>query len=282
MEITAHTRALGLLGYPVTHSKSPEMLNEVCRILEIPAVYLAFQVEPSQLKEAVAGLRSLHFIGFNVTIPHKVAIIPYLDELDDTAQEIGAVNTVVNRNGKWIGYNTDGVGYLRSLQEEYELPLDQQTVTILGAGGAARAVSITLAKAGVKEIIIANRTLENANSLAKVVGNWTTTSTVSLTDAGQSINRSSLLINTTSIGMTPNVEGVPIPRAYLHKNLIVSDLVYRPRITSLLAAADKIGAKTHTGLGMLLHQAAVAVELWFGKKAPTGAMRAILEKEDSK
>ncbi len=281
MNITAHTRALGLLGYPVTHSKSPEMLNEVCRLLGVPAVYLAYPVEPAQLKEAITGLRALQFIGFNVTIPHKVAIIPYLDEIDDTAREIGAVNTVVNRGGKLVGYNTDGIGYLRSLQEEHQINMEEQTVTILGAGGAARAVAATLAKAGVKEIIIANRTVERADELAQVVRQWTKVSTVSINDAGKSIARSGLVINTTSVGMVPFVEEIPVPEGYLHRELIVSDLVYRPRVTKLLAAANQVGAKTHTGLGMLLHQAAVAVELWLDKTAPITEMRAILEKEDT-
>ncbi|WP_028776310.1 shikimate dehydrogenase [Shimazuella kribbensis] len=280
MKLTATTRPLGLIGHPVSHSKSPEMLNEVCKILGIPAVYLAYAVEPNQLEEAVRGMKALGFIGFNVTIPHKVAIIPFLDELDDTAAEIGAVNTVVNQDGKLIGYNTDGVGYLRSLTEETAFSLRDKTVTILGAGGAARAVSITLAKAGVKELFIANRTVEKAEQLSEVVTKWTRASGVSLHESNEEIAKSHLLVNTTSIGMTPSEEHSPIPLEYLHPALLVSDLIYRPKETKLLQRAASIGASTHGGLGMLLYQAAVAVEHWFGQKAPIAQMRTILENGD--
>ncbi|MCH5583786.1 shikimate dehydrogenase [Shimazuella sp. AN120528] len=279
MNITAHTRPLGLIGYPVTHSKSPEMLNEVCRILGIPAAYLAYPVKPGDLEEAVKGMRALNFIGFNVTIPHKVAIMPYLDELDDTAKEIGAVNTVVNKDGKLIGYNTDGVGYLRSLQEETAVSLQDKTVTILGAGGAARAVSITLAKAGVKEIFIANRTQQKAEKLAESLCIFTRARSVSLSEAQGVIAKSDLLVNTTSIGMSPHTDQTPISADFLHAGLLVSDLIYRPKDTKLLTSAKQMGAQTHGGLGMLLYQAAVAVEHWFGKPAPVAQMRAILEKE---
>jgi shikimate dehydrogenase len=280
MKITAYTHPFGLIGYPVTHSKSPEMLNEVCKILDIPATYLAYSVKPENLAEAVAGMRALNFIGFNVTIPHKVAIIPYLDQLDETAQEIGAVNTVVNQEGRLIGYNTDGVGYLRSLQEETAFTLKNKTVTIIGAGGAARAVSITLAKAGVKEIFVANRTLTRAEELVKALCVFTNAEAVPLQSVQNKITISDLLINTTSIGMSPHTDQTPIPADFLHRNLLVSDLIYRPKDTKLLQAAKKIGATTHGGLGMLLHQAAVALEHWFEKTAPIAQMRAILEKED--
>jgi shikimate dehydrogenase len=280
VKITAYTRSLGLLGYPVTHSKSPEMLNEVCNILGIPATYLAYGVKPEDMAEAVKGMRALNFIGFNVTIPHKVAIIPYLDELDETAKEIGAVNTVVNRDGRLIGYNTDGVGYLRSLQEETAFSLQDKTVTILGAGGAARAVSITLAKAGVTEMFVANRTLEKAEELANVLRTFTSAKAVPIQEAQKKIAKSNLLVNTTSIGMSPDTHQTPVPAGFLHAELLVSDLIYRPKETKLLQTAKKIGAKTHGGLGMLLHQAAVAAEHWFGETAPVTQMRAILENED--
>ncbi|MXQ53513.1 shikimate dehydrogenase [Shimazuella alba] len=280
MNITANTRPLGLLGYPVTHSKSPQILNEVCRILGIPATYMAYSVCPDHLKEAVNGMRVLNFIGFNVTIPHKVAIIPYLDELDETAEEIGAVNTVLNKDGKLIGYNTDGVGYLRSLQEETAFSLKNKIVTILGAGGAARAVSITLAKAGAAKVFIANRTQSKAEELANVLGTFTSASAVALLQAHEKIAESHLLVNTTSIGMSPHTEVMPVPADYLHPKLLVSDLIYRPEETKLLLSAKQIGARTHGGLGMLLHQAAVAVEHWFNETAPILQMRAILENED--
>jgi shikimate dehydrogenase len=280
MKITAYTRPLGLIGSPVTHSKSPQMLNKVCEILDIPATYLAYAVEPARLQEAVMGMKALGFIGFNVTIPHKVAIIPFLDELDDTAKEIGAVNTVVNDNGRLVGFNTDGVGYLRSLQEETSFSIEDKSITIIGAGGAARAVSITLAKSGAKEIIIANRTLEKAAELADIANKWTKATAVPLEAIKPSIAGSQLLVNTTSIGMSPNIDESPILMNFLHRDLLVSDLIYRPRETKLLQYAKSVGALTHGGLGMLLYQAAVAVEHWFNQSPPVNQMRAILENED--
>lgn len=279
MNITATTRPLGLLGYPVAHSKSPQMLNRVCEILNIPAVYLAYAVAPEQLPQAVAGMRAMGFIGFNVTIPHKVAIIDLLDELDETALEIGAVNTVVQRDGKLIGYNTDGIGYLRSLQEETNVDLTGKTVTLLGAGGAARAVATTLAKAGIAKLVIANRTVSKAEELAAMTSKWTTTEAIGMENIADTICHTQLLVNTTSLGMSPNIDASPIATELLHSKLLVSDLIYRPRETKLLQAASAVGAQTHGGLGMLLHQAAVAVEHWFDQAAPLKEMWEILERE---
>lgn len=277
MKITAQTRPLGLIGHPVSHSKSPLMMNAAIKKQQAPFVYLAYDIVPQQLKQAVQGLRTLQFQGFNVTIPHKVAIMDYMDEIDETAEAIGAVNTVVKRNGKWIGTNTDGLGYLRSLQEEMNLNLTEQRVVIIGAGGAARAIGYVLAKAGVAHITIINRTIYKAEHLATHLSQWSNGIEVrSLADAKVQIKKATCVINTTSVGMHPHVEEMPIDADWLHEDCIVSDLIYTPSRTKLLHAAKDKGARIHNGMGMLLYQAAIAYEHWTGNKAPVATMRAAL------
>jgi shikimate dehydrogenase len=274
--ISSKTKLVGLLGHPVHHSQSPIMHNTAFARKQLDYAYVAFDVEPEQLDEAVAGIRALGLRGVNVTIPHKVAIMPMLDEIDPLAKRIGAVNTVVNDNGRLIGYNTDGTGYVRSLIEETGLDLRERVVTLLGAGGAARAVAFTLAEQGVKEIRIINRSRERAALLAEHLGAIVPTSVVDPDQASRVIADASLLINTTSIGMYPHVDEMPVPVEWLHPGLIVSDLIYNPLETKLLRQAKQIGAKTHSGVGMFVNQGALAFELWTGEQAPSEVMREIV------
>lgn len=273
----AGTGVVGLIGHPVGHSKSPEMMNRAFRACGLPFVYLAFDVAPSELGAAVRGMRALGFRGWNVTIPHKVAILEHLDEVEETAREIGAVNTVVSRDGRLIGYNTDSEGYLRSLVAETGLELAGQRVLILGAGGAARAVTHALADSGVESITIANRTREKAERLAKSLGRKVDARAVSLTELKRVVPETTLLVQTTSVGMYPKTEAIPIDPSLLHAGMTVSDLIYRPRKTLLLREAEARGARVHGGLGMLLHQAALAFEKWMGRPAPVEVMRDALE-----
>lgn len=277
MNITSQTGIVGLLGHPVSHSKSPEIMNAALQQLELPYVYVACDVEPTELAQVVARLRACKWRGWNVTIPHKVNIIPYLDRLDASAAEIGAVNTVVNQAGELVGYNTDGAGYVRSLTEENNLLLSEQRVVIIGAGGAARAVGYALATAGVKQITVINRTLAKAEELAHHLSQWTQTSATAILNAQREVEVATLVINTTSVGMSPHIDVTPINPMWLQPHHIVSDLVYHPRHTALLQGAQTRGAVTHTGLGMLLHQAAIAFELWFHQPAPIQLMRRVLE-----
>lgn len=273
----AGTGVVGLIGHPVGHSKSPEMINRAFRACGLPFVYLAFDVPPSELGTAVSGMRALGFRGWNVTIPHKVAVLEYLDEVEETAREIGAVNTVVSRDGRLIGYNTDSEGYLRSLVDETGLELAGQKVLILGAGGAARAVAHALAVAGVESITIANRTREKAERLAESLSRKVDARAVSLSELERVVGETTLLLQTTSVGMYPETEAIPIDPSLLHDRMTVSDLIYRPRKTLLLREAEARGARIHGGLGMLLHQAALAFEKWMGKPAPVDVMREALE-----
>jgi shikimate dehydrogenase len=277
LKITSQTSTLALIGHPVTHSKSPAIMNAILADLQLPYVYLAYDVAPKSLKQAVDGMKTLSFHGFNVTLPHKVAIMEHLEEIDLQAKGVGAVNTVVWRDGKYVGYNTDGIGYLHSLLEEIPLCLAEQRVFLLGTGGAARAVAYTLATEGVSQMIIANRTLPKAEILADELRRFTKTKAVLTTAAQKEVEAATLVINATPIGMAPKQREMPLPPAWLHAHMIVSDLVYHPRKTAFLQMAQAKGARIHTGLGMLLHQAALAFTLWTGYPAPIPLMRTALQ-----
>lgn len=272
----SRTGLFALIGDPVGHSKSPDMMNAALREVQLPNVYLAFKVAPSHLQDAVAGFCALGVKGWNVTIPHKVAIMDYLDAVDETAQAIGAVNTVVYENGKWVGYNTDGPGYLRSLEEEWSLPFSQLNVVIVGAGGAARAVGYTLAKAGVPHITVLNRTPAKAEALGRHLSSLTQSEARSLNEGRKAIEKADLIINTTSVGMVPRCDETPVPVEWLGRGQYVSDLIYHPQETVLLRGAKARGAQVQSGLGMLVYQAAIAFEKWTGKEAPVPLMKQVL------
>ncbi|PTM59553.1 shikimate dehydrogenase [Desmospora activa] len=277
MEITSQVRPVGLLGRPVAHSKSPQMMNAAFQHRNLPYVYLAFDVEKERMADAVVGMASLGFQGFNVTIPYKVAVMDYLDEVEEAAQAIGAVNTVVRQENRWVGTNTDGEGYLRSLSDETGFNPRGEAVTIVGAGGAARAVGYALARAGAASIAIVNRTPAKADELAHRLSRWTKAEGIAPARLGEAIARSSLVVQTTSIGMHPHVDDTPIKKELLHAGLLVSDLIYHPRETRLLREAKEAGILIHEGLGMLVHQAALAFERWTGREAPVESMRQRLE-----
>ncbi|SFS69538.1 shikimate dehydrogenase [Marininema halotolerans] len=277
MVITGTVGKVGLIGHPVGHSKSPEIWNDAFENQEIPYIYLPFDVSTGDLGSAVSGLKSLGFRGFNVTIPHKVSVMNFLDEIEEEAVEIGAVNTVINDGGRLIGTNTDGEGYIQSLQSETGLTLAGQHIVLLGAGGAARAVGTALAKAGAAQITIANRTMDKAEALASRLQRWTRTNAILLEQIASPLQDASLLVQTTSVGMSPNKEACPIDPELLHSDLLVSDLIYHPRQTRLLKEAKIRGARVHSGLGMLVHQAALAYQRWIGKDAPIKQMMETLD-----
>lgn len=273
MEIGTHTRLLGVMGHPVAHSKSPLMHNRALESQKLPYTYLAFDVRPEELPQAVNGMRALGARGWNVTIPHKVAIMALLDEVNDEAHQIGAINTVVNDGGKLIGMNTDGAGYLRSLKEETGLRLAEQRVLILGAGGAARGVAYALAQSGVQSVVIANRTVAKAEQLRSLLQHLTDVKAVPLAEIEKWIDDRTLIVNTTSVGMHPHVEETPIAGELLPEGAIVSDLIYNPMKTTLLRQAEGRGCVIHNGLGMFVHQGALAYEQWTGVQPPLDVMR---------
>ncbi|NOV03552.1 shikimate dehydrogenase [Paenibacillus planticolens] len=275
--IDSHTILYGVFGDPIRHSRSPIMLNRAFQEAGINAVYAAFHVRPDELGDAVRGIRALGYRGINVTIPHKVEVMQYLDEIDEGARIVGAVNTIVNEAGKLTGYNTDGIGYVRSLKEETGIDLKGKSVLLLGAGGAARGVAYALAKEGAGCIYIANRTKERALELADTIGAYTKTVGLGLDELSGVVDEVEFVLNTTSAGMHPNIEELPMPVELLREHHLVSDLIYNPRITKFLREAEAKGARIHGGLGMFIYQGAFAFEYWTGTPAPVAAMRQVVE-----
>ncbi len=274
-------KLFGLLGHPVGHSMSPLMHNDAFIHLGINGYYHAFDVHEEKLKEAIGAFRLFNIAGFNVTIPHKVAIMELLDEIDEEAKMIGAVNTVVNMEGRLIGYNTDGRGYLSSLQKTLKKPLSGSCVLVIGAGGAARAVATVLANEGVARLTIANRTVGKAIQIKENYQTYRQANidVASLQEAEEQLSIYDIVINTTSIGMSPNTEEVPIFIDNAHSDAVISDLIYNPIQTSLLIQAQLRGMKTHNGVGMFVEQGALAFQLWTGRYPDTERMTQLVLKQ---
>jgi shikimate dehydrogenase len=259
--IDGHTKVYGILGRPVTHSLSPAMHNAAFRELGINAVYAAFPV--SDLAFAVAGLRGLGIKGASVTIPFKEEIMDLLDEIDAAAARMGAVNTVVNREGRLVGYNTDWLGALTALKAQTAIAGNH--FLILGAGGAARAIAFGIKEAG-GEITLTDVDGPRAAALARELG------ATAMAPEGVGGCPATILINATPVGMAPKVEDIPLSPELLGRFSLVMDIVYRPLQTRLLKEAADRGAATLDGLQMLLHQATAQFELWTGLKAPLETM----------
>lgn len=255
------------------------MQNAALGALEQNFIYVPFRVSPSRLQEAIGGVRALGIRGINVTIPHKVGVIDHLDEVDPVAQLIGAINTISNVDGCLVGYNTDGIGFLRSLEEEAGRAPQGQNVTILGAGGAARAIGFQLALSGIKGLILANRTESRALALATEIQERTgcVATAASLDDLAAYLPATDILINTTSLGMYPEVTSTPPVKVnLLPLTALVCDIVYNPGETILLQEAGARGLATLPGLGMLAYQGAASLEIWLGIKAPIDVMKSAL------
>ena len=275
-EITGHTKLTGLLGSPVAHSISPLMHNESFKMLGLDYVYLCFDVPEDNLETVFNGLKKLDIAGFNCTMPDKTLICQLVDDLSPAASMIGAVNTVVNDNGKFIGHNTDGIGYMQSVKDAgYDIT--GSTMTLLGAGGAASSIFVQAALDGVKNInifSIKDRFWEKAERMVEAV-NKNTDCTARLMELGDdalladSIADSQILTNATSVGMAPNVDGCIVSdSSMLPEGLIVSDVIYNPMETKLLKMAKERGCKTFNGMYMLLYQGAEAFKIWTGREMP--------------
>ena len=274
----------GILGFPIHHSRSPAMHNSAFEHLGIDARYVPFEVLPDRLGDAVRGLQALGVKGFNVTLPHKTAIMPLLDEVDAVARGIGAVNTVLRDGERLLGTNTDAEGLCRALLEA-GVTLPGARVTVLGAGGAARASVVGLARAGVQSVTIAARSLERAEALvAELVGFLAPVTLQAASFEPSSLAtafaQTDLLVQATSATLesSPDAErfAKSLPLAGLPRSAWVTDLVYRPLETAVLREASALGHRTVDGLGMLLHQGALAFEHWTGRPAPIASMRAAL------
>ncbi|WP_019228068.1 shikimate dehydrogenase [Sedimentibacter sp. B4] len=282
MIISTKTKLLGLLGYPLGHSLSPIMHNTAFESLGLGKIYIPIEVLPENLETVVRGMAKMNFEGFNVTIPHKIEIMKYLDEIDEYAKCIGAVNTVVVHEGTLKGYNTDGMGFLKSFEESTGTKINGKNVFILGSGGASRAISMTLALKKANKIFICNRTYEKAVSLADDINKQTGADSVAVKheydEMKKAIADCQVLINTTSVGMSPDIDSSPLDRELLNPSLTVCDAVYNPRKTRLLKDAEEMGCTTVEGLKMLVNQGAEAFEIWTGIKAPAELMLKAISK----
>jgi len=287
--ISGKTRLCGIIGDPVEHTMSPVMHNAAFRQMGVDYLYVPFKVKQEELAKAIDGVRALNIRGLNVTIPHKVTVIQFLDKLDHLAEKIGAVNTIVNDDGVLTGYNTDGAGFLQALLEKGIEPRGKNIV-ILGAGGASRAISFSLADRG-GNLVILNRALELdwaeelASRISQIFAKEVEALELNRENLARVLDRANIVVNATSVGMTPNIDETPVTSDLLKPGLIVFDIVYNPIKTRLLREAEAAGARTISGLDMLVWQGALAFEKWTGLKAPVELMREevikVLEKNEN-
>jgi len=275
--ISGKTKVCGVIGDPVEHTMSPVMHNAAFKKLGVDYLYLPFRVGRQGLGKAIEGMRALNIRGLNVTIPHKVAIIPFLDELDPLVERVGAVNTIVNNEGVLKGYNTDATGFLQALLEK-DIEPKGKNVVILGAGGASRAISFILAERGAS-LVILNRLLEMdwaeelAGRISEVFRKEVNALELNEENLVRVLEKANILVNATSVGMSPDVDKTPVPARLLKPGLVVFDIVYNPIETRLLREAEATGAQTISGLDMLVWQGALAFEKWTGLKAPVDVMK---------
>ncbi len=273
--VSGRTRLCGVIGDPIEHTMSPAIHNAAFTRMGLDYIYVPFHVKEEELGKAIEGMRALNIRGLNVTIPHKVNIIPLLDELDPLAKKIGAVNTVTNDDGVLKGSNTDASGFLRALLERGIEPKGKNVV-ILGAGGASRAISFILAERGAY-LVILNRRLERAEELARwlsqIFGREVRALELVEGNLARVLDGTDILVNATSMGMSPNISQTPLASKLLGPGLIVFDIVYNPIKTRLLREAEEAGAESVSGVDMFVWQGALAFERWIGVKAPLELMR---------
>ncbi len=278
-----NTRVLGVFGHPISHSLSPVMQNAAIQALAIDYIYVPFHVLPDGLRDAVQAIRALDLAGVNVTIPHKEHIVEFLDEVTDAAAQVGSVNVVINQDGHLKGDTTDGPGFMKSMEAEWgSEAIRAGNALVLGAGGSAKAICYALAGAGWR-IVVANRTCERAAELTQrlnsVFGKVSKAVRMDREVVAHEIDGVDLLVNTTSVGMYPRVEDIPLPPELLRACVLVYDLVYNPAETRLVAEARSRGARAMTGLSMLVYQGALSLEMWTGRQAPIMIMQEAVRRQ---
>ncbi|MBU0702190.1 shikimate dehydrogenase [bacterium] len=283
MQINGQTRIVGIIGDPVKHSRSPQMHNAAFNHLNLNFAYIPFHVKPELVGEAIKGMKALDIVGLNVTVPHKIEVMKYLDEISPAARIIGAVNTIYVKDNRLIGDNTDGCGFVRALVEDEDITIAGKNAVILGSGGSARAIGHALLKEGINRLIFCNRTVSKAEEMAIsfqtqgaafVAG-------MGITDGMSEITHADILINTTSAGMKQD-DPLLIDSGWLQEGQVVCDIIYSPPRTLLLQEAKKRGAIAINGLGMLVHQGALSFEIWTGCPAPVEIMRKAVDMDNNK
>jgi shikimate dehydrogenase len=283
------TKIIGIIGYPIGHTLSPLMHNTAIKELGLDFLYLPFEVKKENIALAMGGLKGLGISGINVTIPHKESVIPYLDALDDNAKFIGAVNTIKLEDGRLKGYNTDGLGFLKSLKADAQEDAKGKNIIILGAGGASRAIAVQMALEKANSIIIANRTAERGKQLVEYISSKLKAQSskllmaVSLKDSSliENFREADIIINTTSVGMKDRDTQL-FPYNYISDKHLVCDIVYKPIETRLLKEASARGARILNGIGMLIYQGSLSFKIWTGHEMPVDAVRKVLMEELSK
>ncbi len=276
--ISGKTSVYGIFGHPVEHTFSPGMHNAAFHKIGLDACYVPFAVAPKELNRAVRAILPLGLRGLNITVPHKEKVVPLLDALTEDAEAIGAVNTIeVRDDGRLIGHNTDGRGFLKSLVDDAHFRPRGRNFALVGAGGAARAVACSLALAGARMVFLHDMNGQKASNLARDVSRAIGPKARALgaADFAKQAPQVDCLINATPLGLRPE-DPLPIPRDSIRKDQLVCDLVYNPQNTKLLQAARSRGARTLGGIGMLLYQGVIAFEVWTGRKAPVAVMRQAL------
>ena len=279
--IDASFKVCALLGFPAHHSMGPAIHNAAFDKLALPLVYVAHDVAPTDLAAAIAGARAFGYRGLSITMPHKVAALDLVDEVDATARAIGCINTVVNDNGHLVGYNSDGQGALDALARA-GISIRGRRVLVLGSGGAARAVAMTVAlhgKAAELAIlgVVEDELVRLGRDIAEKSGTEACTQKLDDSALAVAVGRADVLLHCTPVGMTPDAERTLVPRKFLRPDLAVFDAVYNPRRTLLLKEAAALGCRVVEGMEMFLGQAMVQFELWTGRPAPAEAMRRVIE-----
>lgn len=267
--ITGKTKITGVIGHPIEHSMSPPMHNNAYKQLNMDYVYVAFHVQPENIENLINSSKTMGIKGLNVTIPHKTTIIPYLDEIDETAEKIGAVNTIQFKNGIAKGYNTDGIGAIKSIQEH--TTLKDKNILIIGAGGASKAISFTLINENINSLTIANRSQNNAENLINNIKKQTEFTNINyqqINNVDEILNQTDIIINTTPIGMYPNHQvKPPIKTDNINNKHVIMDIIYNPLETQLLKQAKEKGATTINGTSMLINQGLESFKIFTGKEA---------------
>jgi shikimate dehydrogenase len=278
MHIDGSTTIVGIFGAPIKHTASPAMHNAAFAALEMNWAYLAFHVEPQNLRSALRGANDMGVVGINLTIPHKILALDWIDEIDAEARKLGAVNTVSMEKGKLRGFNTDGYGFLKGIKEDFNLSIKGKHVLVLGAGGAGHGIAVKCAMDGAARVIVANRTPARIDPIAHEVRSTKTeflALKLTAEDIRKVIHEVDLVVNATSVGLEEH-DSLGLGADLFSPRLHVYDTIYRPAETELLRIAASAGAKVANGLSMLLHQGAKAFEIWTKRKAPLAVMRRAL------
>jgi shikimate dehydrogenase len=275
--VSVHTKLISLLGCPLEQTLAPQMFNETFRKLNLDYFYFPIEIGNDRLEAVVNGIRCMNYAGFNVTKPNKIKVLDCLDEVDELAGIIGSVNVVTNRNGKLKGYNTDGIGFVQALLDETGMDLGENTFLVLGAGGAGRALSSTLAYQGAKKLYIMDKIDEASSSLAKNINRKIRECADFIpfhkAPFRQLIEKSDVLVNATGVGMQPHVDRTPVKKELLRRDLLVYDIVYNPLKTRLLLDAEQAGCRTMNGIDMAIIQGIKGFALMTGLPEPAAIMR---------